>query len=474
MSLSTLTDQLAWPAPQEILRPRGAGPGVLASLATEKIGKAIGRELGGSGRVKVGVLTRNPRGVSSEAPIAVVCEFSRPATDSILQLAHRLAWNFCRAPLLVTVEPHQVRAWTCCEYPARAGQSTLLDAESAEIIDARLDLREPVSQSEAVSHALHWVHLVSGSFFRQHPNRFPRDGRADSLLLDYLKYIRRRLQRLKLDDDVIHDLLARVIFIQFLFDRKDADGNAALNPGLLARLHHKEKVLSRPYSDLYEILDNYDDAYALFRWLNVKFNGDLFPGKGKTQKEREGEWQAEMCKVQAPHLRELSGFVSGRMHRGQRLLWPMYAFDVIPLEFISSIYEEFVTAAGAHYTPGVLVDFVLDGVLPWEGTEWNLKILDPACGSGIFLVKAYQRLIHRWKNAHDGEKPSAALLRQILEGNLFGVDIDPAAVRVASFSLYLAMCDEIDPKYYWKSVKFPRLRDNRLVHSDFFKEDRRG
>ena len=85
----------------------------------------------------------------------------------------------------------------------------------------------------------------------------------------------------------------------------------------------------------------------------------------------------------------------------------LYSFDVVPLEFISSIYEEFVTAKGAHYTPGYLVDFMLDEVLPWGGEQWDLKILDPACGSGIFLVKAYQRLIQRWKNAHPDQKPSA-------------------------------------------------------------------
>ena len=45
------------------------------------------------------------------------------------------------------------------------------------------------------------------------------------------------------------------------------------------------------------------------------------------------------------------------------------------------------------------------------------------------------------------------------------------SVRVASFSLYLAMCDEIDPRYYWEQVKFPRLRDQTLLHADFFRED---
>ena len=76
------------------------------------------------------------------------------------------------------------------------------------------------------------------------------------------------------------------------------------------------------------------------------------------------------------------------MPSGQGCLWPIYSFDVIPLEFISSIYETFVTERAARdgifYTPPHLVDFVLDQVLPWRGTDWNLKILDPACGSGCF------------------------------------------------------------------------------------------
>ena len=144
---------------------------------------------------------------------------------------------------------------------------------------------------------------------------------------------------------------------------------------------------------------------------------------------------------------------------------------MVPLEFISSIYEEFVTAKGAHYTPGYLVDFMLDEVLPWGSDQWDLKILDPACGSGIFLVKAYQRLIQRWKNAHPDQKPAADDLRRILQRNLFGVDIDPHAVRVASFSLYLTMCDELDPKSYLNSTKFPPLRDQTLICADFFRED---
>ena len=171
------------------------------------------------------------------------------------------------------------------------------------------------------------------------------------------------------------------------------------------------------------------------------------------------------------------------MKNGQYLLWPHYSFDTIPLEFISSIYEEFVTkrkgqagqkGIGEHYTKPFLVDFILDKVLPWSGEDYNIKILDPCCGSAVFLVKAFQRLVYRWRNATTGKEPSAAFLRKLLEEHLFGVDREPKAIRVASFSLYLAMCDEIDPRYYWSEVRFPHLRQVTLRNSDFFSENLKG
>jgi hypothetical protein len=473
MSLGALHDRLAWPPEDDLLDPKGTGPRILTETARAKIERAIRRELNDVAAVRVGLLTKNPASSNTEPPIAVVCDFPRPAPDSALALAHRLAWNFARSPLLVTVEPHQVRTWTCCEPPGDESGS-LFDLQ-AEIEEATLDLTVPQSPSARAAHALHWVRLVTGDFYRQFPNRFRRDGRADRVLLEELTAVRKRLQHQGLAgrEDTIHDLLARIVFAQFLFDRKDADGTAALNPSLLSKLRD-EGHLRGEHAELGTILADCDEAYRFFRWLNEKFNGDLFPGKGKTKKQREAEWQAEMSLVEPRHLKTLADFVSGQMGGRQRVFWRLYRFDVIPLEFISSVYEEFVTSAGAHYTPGFLVDFMLDEVLPWDGEKWKVKILDPACGSGIFLVKAYQRLIQRWKNANPGRKPSTADLRRLLEGYLYGCDIDPHAVRVASFSLYLTMCDEIDPKSYLKNTKFPRLRDERLIHADFFREDKPG
>ena len=81
-----------------------------------------------------------------------------------------------------------------------------------------------------------------------------------------------------------------------------------------------------------------------------------------------------------------------------------------------------------------LVDFLLDAVLPWNGDEWNLKVLDASCGSGIFLVKAFQRLIHRWRQKNNGKDPLVSDLRPLLANNLIGVDKNEEAVRVVCLS----------------------------------------
>lgn len=477
MSLKLAHERLGWPTPEEIRNPSGEGGRIFAELVEAKIQRAIAL-LPGTPNVKIGVLLRNSKTTVTEAPLAVVAEFSGKASDTTLRELQRLAWNFSHSPSLVTIEQGLLRVWTCCESPD--DERPIGDYVVHELSDADLAGPRSANITQRATQVLHWVNLVSGQFFRERSERFNRDQRADQMLLGNLRHLRKMLQDAGLtDNDVCHDLLARIVFIQFLFDRKDSKGNAALNRNKLASLH-EEGILKKIHNDLYSILENYSETYRLFDWLNTKFNGDLFPGKGDTQQERERGWRAEKSVIKPAHLELLRQFISGDldMPSGQRCLWPQYSFDAIPLEFISSIYETFVTerasGEGIFYTPQHLVDFILDRVLPWNGDQWNLKILDPACGSGVFLVKAFQRLIHRWKRTHPEQAMRAETLRGLLEKNLFGVDKDPHAVRVASFSLYLAMCDEIDPKHYWTQVAFPTMRGQRLINSDFFEESHTG
>lgn len=469
-------EKLHWPTPQQILEPSGAGPSVYAQIAREKLGRTISKLSDGHG-VQIGVLAANPQGDSTEAPIALVCDFQNEVSEDTLRKTYRLAWSFSRTPSLITTEPNRLRIWTCYEEPPTAEDiiNPVIEVSRQEL---QLFNQPSLSVQAAETLRLHWADLVSGQFFQEHSQRFQRSQSADQMLLRNLKSVRQKLQQNKLDDEIIHDLLARIIFIQFLFDRQDSEGNPGLNTNLLDHLYRIGELSAR-YSNLPEILRNHRDIYKFFHWLNGKFNGDLFPGKGATEEEREAEWQTEEDKVKENHLNILADFVSGDvdMESGQISLWPYYHFDVIPLDFISSIYEEFVSkesGTGIHYTPEHIVDFVLDGVLPWDSQEWDIKILDPACGSGIFIVKAFQRLIYRWEQAHAKTiKPSD--LKYLLENNLFGVDVDTQAVRVASFSLYLTMLDKVQPQDYWENeFRFPRLRERQLVAADFFQEDKEG
>ena len=405
-------------------------PSVFAALARDKIGRALGAFKDSRDAI-VGILTTDPSAADTEPPLAVVVEFKRQVSEETLRQLQRLAWNFSHSPALITVEPSLLRVWTCCEAPNPQRKIEEYVVHQLEASDFASKDRSALER--LAMRSLHWLNLASGDFFKQRASRFNRDGRADQMLLSNLRYIRSELDKAGLkDDDIAHDLLARIIFVQFLFDRKDSDGNAALTPAKLTRLHD-EGVLRKLHNDFASILVDFDETYRLFDWLNERFNGDLFPGKGDTLTSRARGWSAEKRAVGRNHLAILADFIRGNVNfeTKQVSLWPEYAFDVIPLEFISSIYETFVTERavkeGIFYTPPHLVDFVLDRVLPWEGDAWDLRILDPACGSGIFLVKAYQRLIYRWKRQNPGQQIRAQELRRLLERNVFGVDKDPHA-----------------------------------------------
>lgn len=477
MWLEEASRHLGWPSADEVSAPSGGGPSHYAQSVDLKVGKALGRKFN-LRDIETGILCANSSADTAEAPLAVVVQFSESVADDVLRETQRLCWNFSHSALLVTLEPTRIQAWTCALAPKKTRQLRHLRVvESIEKGDEQS--AASLLQCEAAQ-ALHWVNLVSGAFLRQHEAKFKKNERADAMLVANLRDVREKLLLdEKLPRDICHALLARLIFTQFLFQRTDSDGRPAISQSVLdGRFDGQLKQVYRHEDALQAILRNKNETYALFHWLNEKFNGDLFPGKGGSASEREAEWQKEKYEVEPAHLEVLADLVAGdvEVKSGQRSLWPLYSFDTLPLEFVSSVYEEFLNEdqydLSAYYTPPHLVDFILDGVLPWGGTEWDLKILDPCCGSGIFLVKAFQRLVQRWKNANPGYEPRVDELRSLLENNLFGVDDHEDAIRVASFSLCLALCDAIDPRHYWKRAIFPPLRDVRLVKSDFFCEER--
>ena len=136
---------------------------------------------------------------------------------------------------------------------------------------------------------------------------------------------------------------------------------------------------------------------------------------------------------------------------GQGSFWP-YDFAAIPIEAISAIYERFLKGSdkrqGAFYTPRFLAEVVLDMALTTTPSLLDRRYLDPACGSGIFLVGLFNRMAEEWKQANPEARNDrrARELRKILCSNLCGVDINPTACRITAFSLYLAYLDQLSPR----------------------------
>jgi len=106
-------------------------------------------------------------------------------------------------------------------------------------------------------------------------------------------------------------------------------------------------------------------------------------------------------------------------------------------------------------------------------------VLDPTCGSGIFLVESFKRLVKRHENANAEKLTDFNELKKLLTDNIFGIEIHPQSIKVAAFSLYLALVDNLNPKTIWqnKDYRLPYLindpSDDTLVEqgNNLFRSD---
>ena len=133
MFLDLAHEKLGWPSREQVMNPTGSGPSVYAHLAREKLGNAINR-FQNEAKAQVGILAANPNSDTTEAPLAIVCEFQKQASVDTLKETHRLAWSFCRSPLLLTLEPHLLRVWTCCELPIPSSSSAHSNPKALSLI----------------------------------------------------------------------------------------------------------------------------------------------------------------------------------------------------------------------------------------------------------------------------------------------------------------------------------------------------
>jgi hypothetical protein len=147
--------------------------------------------------------------------------------------------------------------------------------------------------------------------------------------------------------------------------------------------------------------------------------------------------------------------------------WDIYNFEHIPVEVISHIYQYFTDREkGSVFTPVLLVNLMLDQVMPLENLKGDEKIFDPTCGSGIFLVSAFRRLIYtnRRKNR---EWLTPKNLVGLLKNTIYGVELSEEAANITSFSLALAVCDALQPDIIWRELKFEKTIKHNIFIGDF-------
>lgn len=264
-----------------------------------------------------------------------------------------------------------------------------------------------------------------------------------------------------------------------------------------------------PYGQLKNAVTRKGDAYLnlfeIFRMADEKYNSGLF------------DFRKDQLSVNLQIDNKIIKIIVAEMYYPES----PYEFSVISVEILGSVYEQFLgkqikidkahrakielkpevrKAGGVYYTPQFIVDYIVKntvgkliaGKTPKQiGT---VKILDPACGSGSFLIGAYQYLLdfhkdyYKNKGIKPGKKDSpvthsgnltSAEKKRILLNNIFGVDIDVNAVEVTKLSLLLKCMEGetatsiAQQQQLWHDRILPTLDENiksgnSLVDLDYY------
>lgn len=387
----------------------------------------------------------------NKTPIAYFSRLSELDEDRITQL-HKRVWSQSKAPLLFVTLPHEIRVYNGYRQPAEDAED-----DTGCLLQQLQELTDNLAAQEQIKRVLvdenHYerIYLETGAFWNtDEGRRIDYQTRADKQLVDGMGQMRKRLTEAGLSNQVAYTLLGRSIFIRYLEDRK-----ALSNEWIVQATNGK----ARTYRESLDV--GHTVTYQLFGALSHRFNGDLFPV------------EPDEDNVTEEHLRILLSFLNRtNLETGQLSLWP-YDFAYIPIELISHIYDTFIEdqrQSGAYYTPLLLADFILEETLGDEVIHPDMTVLDPACGSGIFLVGAFRRLVQAWHRLYG--RPTPNDLRQILLHSIHGVDKKPEAVRIAAFSLYLEILNHLSNRQIQdESFRFPSLQGQNLLHNDFFDKE---
>lgn len=369
---------------------------------------------------------------------------------------HEAIWNFNECPIAIIVENDLVEIFNGFNY--------LKDKKSLEKLGGADKLND-----------FTYFELVTGRTWEHYKDHLDYKNRVDYNLLQNIKSARQILvgdngKRAK----IANAILGKVIFARYLIDRK-------------VKMKFDGKLRTWNNLEFCQLLDDSERIQQFFEYLEDKekgFNGYLFPLSS-----------SEYRQVTKSDYQVLKRLLLGEdIAKNQSSLFELYDFSIIPIEFISNVYELFIgqdnqKKEGAYYTPLFLVDYILKEtvekhlsgisgrdtriteVLSKQGGNYSYcKVLDPACGSGIFLVEALRKIIERYIVDTGIEIKSdkfKTAIKNLAKENIYGIDKDLSAVQVAIFSIYLTLLDYLEPPGI-ETFKFPVLFNTNFFEADFF------
>lgn len=370
----------------------------------------------------------------------------------------RFLWNQTVVPMLIVQSRTQIQVYTAYTPPKEKDSQERITSILETVADT-LELDQLLTAIEA------------GTIYEEKPEAFFKSYAVDRHLLVNLNVAAEQLAgtqvggiRKEENLKFVHRFLTRLLFVCYIIER-----------GMIKGEHFEDDVLSklRPKTEkqegyfirhLFDDLGTYykkrDALCKLFAHVKERFNGSLFPDNGvKGESDRYNE----------PFISILHRFLKAEeLKKGQLTLgfWA-YDFSVIPIETISAIYESFLGAqgkireslgegntkhtTGAYYTPLHLAELTVDIALEKvERSVHELTVLDPACGSGVFLVSFFGRMAESLRRKRNYSKDTldnewAFDLQDLLQ-KLYGIDSNPTACHITCFSLYLVLLEHLLPR----------------------------
>lgn len=385
-------------------------------------------------------------GSARERPAIHVAEAS--TADEAREI-HRHLWNQGTTPFLLVSMPGQVRVYTGFAYDQandNIGQvESPIDTASLSIAEVAERLR--FLQADSID---------SGEIWRTRGQYLTKERRVDRSLLVTLRSLSRHLVRHHhLDREVAHALIGRFVYLHYLRERDILSDQW---------LHEVDVEPERVFSGnaTLNAFRRVTDA------VDERFNGRIFPIN----------WSSSFAPNADAVRATARAFRGEKPGSEQMALFQMFDFSFIPIELLSGIYEQFLhdegkgTNEGAFYTSEPVADYVIAEIESVNRLRPNIRILDPSCGSGIFLVLTYRRLIEQELRARKTRTMVPEDLSRILTSSIFGVERNSEACLVAEFNLILTLLDYVQPPelHEHKDFRFPDLHNRQIFECDFFED----